>query len=178
MVLTNVLFKPKDPTEAGPRRKTITIDVRRTDQKALKPARKAMSRNYRLRAQPGLALKVTLAWTDRHPAAVERDRPTVNNLDLRVNRLDCRDISCWYLGNDFNNDGHSEPRQVDAPKHRDELNNIEQVLVKTPRGGEYCVSVVGRQIHVPPQGFALVMNGEIEPLPPTDQCPEWSRVQE
>jgi hypothetical protein len=45
---------------------------------------------------------------------------------------------------------------------RDDRNNVEQVLITDPAETDYCISVVGERIHVPKQGYALVVTGAVE----------------
>ncbi|HHW43860.1 MAG TPA: S8 family serine peptidase [Desulfotomaculum sp.] len=90
--------------------------------------------------------KATLAWTDP-PAEAGAPRALVNDLDLVVIGPDGKE----YLGNDT------------GQGRRDDLNNVEQVLIPHPVKGAYTVSVRAAAIRrgvgpgtQPGQDFALV----------------------
>lgn len=80
---------------------------------------------YRFKVEnPGPPLKITLAWTD--PAGdPSSPKALVNNLDLLVTAPDGK----TYYGNDF------------LGRAPDEVNNVEQVYIKSPPPGEYIIEV-------------------------------------
>jgi subtilase family protein len=172
LALDDALYLPDD------RRTAVFFDVRNSY--GLKPAVPPRVRRYRIKVKrssgssPPEELKVTLVWTDPPPAQIVRRHPLVNDLDLRVRKLTCRPgESCYFLGNNFSNSGESKPHATE-PRRREDPNNVEQVLIKNPTGGDsyvyYCISVVGEYIHVPRQGFGLVVTGEVEKVSPTYDC--------
>lgn len=124
----------------------------------------APDRKYKIKvAESGEPLKVTLVWTDPPPAKTVRCRPVVNDLDLRVQKLGCAEgARCSFLGNAFSAAGVSQPYPEYPEAKRDKQNNVEQVLIDNPTAGEYyCISVVGKEINVEKQGYALVITGAI-----------------
>jgi hypothetical protein len=161
LVLDDALFFAGEP------RRAFMADVR--NDLGFEPEDPARVRRYRIRVTNGaLSLKATLAWTDPPPAVIERRNPLVNDLDLRVQKLTCsQGENCYFLGNAFES-GFSQAFPT-RPDHRADPNNVEQVLINNP-SGVYCVSVVGEKIHVPRQGYALVVTGGIT-LEPADDCP-------
>ncbi len=106
---------------------------------------------YRV-TDPGVPLKVTLAWTD--PAAVPGSGAVlVNDLDLVVRGPDGEE----YLGNSFL--GFGKP---------DTVNNVEQVLLARPKPGVYQIIVRGSAVRAEArsgrkaQDFALVYGQPLE----------------
>lgn len=98
-----------------------------------------------------LPLQITLAWTDPpgDPAAAIK---LVNNLDLVVTNLDTGDV---FFGNDipagsiYNNDWTTNTLALtNAADLSDPINNVEQVLIPPLLGGNYSVTVIGRQVNV------------------------------
>lgn len=90
-------------------------------------------------------LKVSLVWTDpaSNPAAATN---LVNDLDLVVNAP--RRV---LLGNVFRRGESTTGGSADV------LNNVEQVLINSPRAGSYTVTVKPSRIVQGPQRFALVI---------------------
>jgi hypothetical protein len=130
-------------------------------------------RRVKVRVGSTQDLKVTLAWTDPPPAQSSRHAVLVNDLDLRVEKLTCAQAeSCHFLGNVFA-EGASQAFST-FPEAKVDANTVEQVLIAHSTGpsttADYCISVVGKQIHMPRQGYALVVSGSVERLPPTDDC--------
>lgn len=80
-------------------------------------------------------LKVTLVWTD-YPGAVHAAIELVNDLDLSV----------------------ITPSGTVYQKV-DRLNNVEQILIKSPAAGAYTVRVSGYNVPMGPQDYALVVSG-------------------
>lgn len=100
------------------------------------------SQEYKFEVEdPSMPVKITLAWTD--PAGVNgASTSLVNNLDLTVKDP----AGTIYYGNDFSGQG-----KVDV------INNVEQVAIKTPKAGEYTITVKAGQIgYGTGQDFALV----------------------
>ncbi len=103
---------------------------------------------------PGQPLRVTLVWTG--PAAtVGASNPVINNLDLEV----VGPSSSVYRGNAFTS-GQSSVGGV-----ADLKNNVEQFLLNTPDAGTYTILVKGTTVNQGPQGYALVITGDV-----TDPC--------
>lgn len=102
-------------------------------------------------------LKITLAWSDA-PGAPGAQLAWVNNLDLEV----IAPSAVTYLGNNFMG-GDSVPGGAHDPK-----NNLEQVHIAGAELGTWTVRVHGTNIPEGPQGFALVITGDVmappEPL--------------
>jgi Subtilase family len=101
-------------------------------------------------AQP---LKITLVWSDPPPMDPNSNAPMVNNLDLEV---ESPDLSQTFLGNVFDATGVSTTGGTP-----DDVNNVEMVLVNNPAPGEWFVSVMGTEVNVGPQGYALVATGDL-----------------
>lgn len=97
-------------------------------------------------------LRVTLVWTE--PAASSGANPAyINDLDLEVLRPD----GTKYLGNYFVS-GESAPGGV-----KDGKNNVEQVHVSNPALGPWTARVVGATVAQGPQGYAIVITGQVIP---------------
>jgi len=100
---------------------------------------------------PGEQLRVTLAFTDA-PAETFANVVVVNDLDLEI--VSPSGVS--YRGNNFDaSTGLSLP-----DGDWDPLNNVEQIHIDAPEPGEWTVRVIGREVNMGPQGFALVMTGD------------------
>lgn len=97
-------------------------------------------------------LRVTLAWSDAPPAPGASD-PTVNDLDLELVAPDAN----TYLGNNFAG-GVSYSGGT-----RDTRNNVEQIHIATPDPGMWTVRVRGMDVPEGPQGFAVVVTGDVVP---------------
>ncbi len=98
-------------------------------------------------------LKATLVWTDP-PATSGSFFASINDLDLEVVSPD----DDHYLGNQFSG-GFSVTGGTKDPR-----NNVEQVHVPIPTPGVWMFHVVGADVPVGLQGFALVISGA-EPDP-------------
>ncbi len=107
------------------------------------------SESHELEVLAGEPLKVTLAWTD-FPSTPAAQTNLVNDLDLAVSGPDGT-----FLGNVFSN---GESTTGGSP---DRLNNLEQVLVKSPTAGMYIVTVTAFNVPQGPQPWALVVNGDV-----------------
>ncbi|MDH7570418.1 MAG: S8 family serine peptidase, partial [Armatimonadota bacterium] len=99
---------------------------------------------YRVR-NPGAALRITLVWTDP-PGTPFAGVALVNNLDLRVT-----DPS----GNVTFGNNHPTG---------DPLNNVEGVDIPSPQVGEYEIRVIGTNVPVGAQSYALVVTGAGDPV--------------
>lgn len=99
-------------------------------------------------------LKITLAWTD-YPAALAAEFTPVNNLDLVVTAPG----GTVYRGNDF------EGVESKSGGTADTLNNIEQVHRYNAAPGVWKIEVKGAAVNSGPQGYALVVNRQVEVWP-------------
>jgi hypothetical protein len=133
---------------AGDARKLIVKDVRRTDELSLGTNE---SFSMPVDVGPGQELRITLAYTDA-PGAIFATAPVINNLDLVVTSPS----NVTYLGNVF------ASRQSVPAGTADAINNLEQVLLHTPEAGRYVIEVRGTQVQVGPQGFAIVVTGDVQ----------------
>jgi hypothetical protein len=95
-------------------------------------------------------LRVTLVWTDPPPAPGAA-LALVNDLDLEV----IGPGGTSYLGNVFMG-GASAPGGA-----ADTTNNVEQVWIPAPGVGTWTVRISGSSIPEGPQGYALVVTGEV-----------------
>jgi hypothetical protein len=100
-------------------------------------------------------LKITLVFTDE-AAALGAAHTPVNDLDLEV----ATGGLLSYKGNFF---AGGESAQGGA---FDPLNNVEMVLLSAPATAEHTIRVYARQVADSPQGYALVVSGDLE-LPAT-----------
>ena len=96
-------------------------------------------------------LKVTVVWTDPPPAPGVQTA-LVNNLDLTLIAPDATP----YLGNVFTGGVSVTGGAADTK------NNVEQVHISAPALGAWTVRISGTSIPSGPQGFALVVSGEID----------------
>jgi len=135
---------------AGDTRRLVIKDVRNAGTGALTSGSSADLR-FRVRsaAEP---LKVTLVWHDA-PASAFTSSAAVNNLDLRVDAP-----AASYLGNVFSG-GESTTGGVP-----DAINNVEQVIIASPALGVWDAAVLGTNIPTGPQGYAVVITGDVEPF--------------
>ena len=102
-----------------------------------------------------MPVEVTLVWTD-YPGTANCAPCLVNDLDLTVTAPD----GTTYNGNQYMgfNPGESQPN----PTSRDNLNNVESVLViSNVQAGLWTVTVHGFNVPQGPQSFALVLTGGI-----------------
>ncbi|MGQ0797774.1 MAG: S8 family serine peptidase, partial [Methanobacteriota archaeon] len=100
-------------------------------------------------------VKVVLAWTD-FPAALGAGTALVNDLNLEVTAPD----GTVYLGNNFGT--FAQGRSI-AGGTFDARNVEEAVILKSPLAGAWTVRVIGWNVPVGPQPFALVVTGGIDP---------------
>jgi hypothetical protein len=97
------------------------------------------------------SLQVTLAWADP-AAAVNASIARINDLDLEV-----INSTNTFLGNVFNTTTGESVQGGTA----DNLNNLEQVLLKAPAPGNYIARVKGTAVLMGPQGYAIVITGDV-----------------
>jgi len=95
-------------------------------------------------------LAVTLVFTDP-PAVAGAAAPIINNLDLELIAPDATS----YRGNVFAS-GFSAPGGS-----FDLLNTVERVLLASPASGQWTLRVRGTNVPEGPQGFAVVVNGDV-----------------
>ena len=107
-------------------------------------------------AGSGSDLRVTLVWHD-YPAAVGASFTPVNDLDLFVRSPG----GTIYRGNVFSG-GCSVPGG-----ESDRVNDVEQVHVRAPEVGEWGLMVRGHRVNMGPQGYALVITGDVDGVGPT-----------
>lgn len=102
----------------------------------------------------GERLKVTMTFTDKEAAPAAAFVP-VNDVDLEV----VSPSGAVYLGNVFSGGVSVTGGSPDA------LNNVEQVHIDAPEIGEWTARLIGAAINDGPQGYALVVTGDVgEPL--------------
>ncbi len=101
------------------------------------------------------SVRFVLAWTD-YPGTLGAAKALVNDLDLEVVAPD----GTVYRGNNFGSfaAGQSVPGGV-----FDTTNPEEAVLLKSPKAGNWTVRVIGANVPVGPQPFALVATGGLDP---------------
>jgi serine protease AprX len=104
----------------------------------------------------GSPLKVTLAWSD-YASSTTAAKNLVNDLDLRLTAPN----GTSYYGNAFSG-GWSQSGAV-----ADRTNNLENVYIQTPPAGEWIIEVIGFNVPMGPQPFALVIDGRVTGLPST-----------
>jgi serine protease AprX len=126
-----------------------------------RPVQSGQAVTYRLTSNGDRPLRLTLAWTDA-PAMSGTTRSLVNDLDLDVTSPD----GTHYYGNHgLFTDIWSKP-----DGNPDILNNVEQVLIKSPQPGEWVCRVSTRRVAMDQntsnsafdQAFALVTTGITE----------------
>ncbi len=99
--------------------------------------------------------RFALAWTD-YPGTLGAAKALVNDLDLEVIAPD----GTVYRGNNF---GSFAAGQSIAGGVFDTTNPEEAVFLKSPLAGDWKVEVIGANIPVGPQPFALVATGGLDP---------------
>jgi hypothetical protein len=123
-------------------------------------------KEYYLNAYTDFApVKATLVWTD-YPGTPKQANDTTKDL---VNDLDLKIIgpgNVEYHGNRFRSNTNYS---MANPVGYDDVNNVEVINIEKPTIGQYKIEVIGKNISVGPQPFALVVSGtvvESEPPPP------------
>lgn len=111
------------------------------------------TRAYYYNVVAGQPFKVSLAWSD--PAALPNASVTlVNDLNLRVT---APDGATAYLGNRFSG-GWSTTGGAS-----DNRNNVENVYIQSPASGLWKVEIIGQNVPLGPQKFAMVVSGNMPP---------------
>jgi len=108
------------------------------------------AQTFVIRVPSGMrTFKATLAWDDA-PAAPNVSAALVNDLDIvAISPRGGVRYYPWTL----------DPAAPSSPAVRtqpDRVNNLEQVLVNSPPGGNWVIRVEGYSVPVGPQGFSLV----------------------
>ncbi len=114
------------------------------------------SMTYTFHVAPSAATaRFVLAWTD-YPGTLGASKALVNDLDLQVTAPN----GTVYRGNNFGSaaQGRSLPGGT-----FDSTNSEEAVLLKSPAAGDWTVTVIGANVPVGPQPFALVATGGLDP---------------
>jgi len=102
----------------------------------------------------GGQIKITLVWTD-YPANPGASIALVNDLDLLV--TDVSTTPVLLRGNHFDADGFSI-----SGGSADTINNVEMVILPADATGIYQIEIIPSLIPEPPQGFALVIGGDVQ----------------
>lgn len=106
---------------------------------------------YNIRVSFGnLPLSITLVWTD-YPAFPSSNQILINDLNLIVKTPSGK----TYKGNLIENGELIEGGEYDNK------NNVERVILNNPEVGDYEIRVFGKAIPMAPQGFSIVITGEI-----------------
>jgi hypothetical protein len=105
-------------------------------------------------SSPG-RLRIALAWSD-YPGTLGATKALVNDLDLEVTAPD----GTVYRGNNFGTfaQGASIPGGV-----FDATNVEEAVFLKSASAGDWTVRIIGANVPIGPQRFALVATGNLDP---------------
>ncbi|HYM40258.1 MAG TPA: S8 family serine peptidase [Thermoplasmata archaeon] len=98
--------------------------------------------------------RFVLAWTD-YPGTLGASKALVNGLDLQVTAPN----GTVFRGNNF---GPSSIGQSLPGGTFDTTNTEEAVLLKSPAAGDWTVTVIGANVPVGPQRFALVATGGLD----------------
>ncbi|MBC5993814.1 S8 family serine peptidase [Pontibacter cellulosilyticus] len=113
--------------------------------------------SFRIRVPEGAkALKVTLVWHDKEadPSAATA---LINDLDLEVKHIGTnKGWFPWVLSTFPHADSLAKP----AKRGLDRLNNVEQITIDLPAGGEYELLVKGYKVQDKAQAFSLVYEYE------------------
>lgn len=93
-------------------------------------------------------LKVMVYWTDKE-ASVGTNKALVNDMDIIISDPSSNMYLPWLLSSYPNPDSLNKP----ATKGADHLNNVEQVSILNPIGGNYTLDVTGFEITFGPQEY-------------------------
>lgn len=112
-------------------------------------------RTYRFNVVSGARpAKFVLAWSD-FPSALGAAKALVNDLDLEVTAPD----GTVYRGNRFGTFAQGQS----VPGGSFDTTNVEEaVIVRAPAAGVWTVRVIGSDVPVGPQPFALVVTGNFD----------------
>ncbi len=108
----------------------------------------------------GQPFKVSLVWSD-YPSSESASANLVNDLDLVVTAPG----GATYRGNHFAG-GWSQ-----SGGGADRVNNVENVYVQSAAAGVWTVQVVGFNVPIGPQPFALVVDGNLGQVTPPPNTP-------
>ncbi len=101
------------------------------------------------------SVRFALAWTD-YPGTLGASQALVNDLDLQVTAPD----GTVYRGNNFG----SFALGASVPGGSfDTTNSEEAVFLKSPAAGDWKVKIIGANVPVGPQPYALVATGGLDP---------------
>ncbi len=97
--------------------------------------------------------EVTMTYTD-YPGSSSASKALVNDLNLKVTAPDGSE----YKGNVFS--GYDSGESTTGGEY-DDLNPLENVLIRNPQSGGYTIEVIGENIPQGPQPYALSVTGGI-----------------
>jgi subtilisin family serine protease len=143
ILLDDALYFP------GESRRLLVRDVRHAEGLSTGEVR---SFGFRVNNAPE-PLKITMVFTDQ-PATALASLAPVNDLDLEV-----VGPGGTFLGNVFDAMAGVSVTGGSA----DALNNVERVIVAAPAPGLWTVRVRGSSVPMGPQGYAVVVNGDLFP---------------
>ncbi len=133
---------------SGENRKLIVFDDRRNANGLTTGQTLSYDGNVLTAGEP---LRITLVWTEKE-AALNANPVYINDVDLEVTVGG----ATLYRGNVF------AGGQSATGGSSDTKNNTEQVLIVSPPGGPFNVTVRATAVNTPgPQGFAVVATGDI-----------------
>lgn len=103
-------------------------------------------------------LKLTLVWADA-PGEPLAAGALINDLDLILDAPG----GAVYRGNRWIDDPQvqGDKRSQENPAGKDDVNNVEGILLQAPSPGLYQVTIEAADVPMGPQGFALVVAGAL-----------------
>ncbi|MFA6086841.1 S8 family serine peptidase [Mucilaginibacter sp.] len=101
-------------------------------------------------------LKVSLAWNDV-PAALNAPLALINDLDLYITTPSGQMLLPWALSSYPSADSLLKP----AVRHRDSLNNTEQVTLQDPPAGIYTVHISANKVTAASQPFYVAYQARL-----------------
>lgn len=141
LLLDNGLFFPGDVARLR------VVDVRNADGLSTNDERILSFQVDSVDAPP---LRITLAYTEP-PASINASDPVINNLDLVVTAPNSK----VFFGNRFSGGQSATGGSPDTE------NNVERVVFQNPDPGIYNVAVRATTVNQGPQGYALVITGDL-----------------
>ncbi|MDC3252932.1 S8 family serine peptidase [Crocinitomicaceae bacterium] len=96
-------------------------------------------------------LKVMVYWVDWEATPGIVSRALVNDLDVILNDPNAVNYQPWVLNPNFN----AATLDDYAVRATDSLNNVEQITLKNPVGGNYLLSVTGTMVPQGPQEYFI-----------------------